>query len=301
MNNKDALDNIRRKAPAARKSAANPDELVMPTHQVDMLNSQLQAVQHQFAQLQEKNIELTLNNNIMATDIINLQKTVLNHEHILQNVVNFLNDFDAKRRRDSRTLFAGASAAADMAATTSTLATADQLHGSAFDDDTPPSPLLHAAKLLSETNVDVLFNKGMEHMNEIAMRTNGVVMHSPGPDFGNGRSTASGPPSAGSSGHARFADLDNLVYPVGQTNGIDPMYGDHIHNIPYSLPSKQEAPHSLQMPKRAEIMDPGWMKQPQILLVEDDPTCRKIGNKLLQGFNCHVTTAVSIILLYMQS
>jgi osomolarity two-component system, response regulator SKN7 len=292
MNNKDALDNIRRKAPATRKPPPNPDDMLMPTQQVDMLNGQVQAIQQQVVQLQEKNLELTLHNNIMAQDFLGLQKTVLNHEHVLQSVVSFLNDFDAKRRRDSRSAMFPHTTG-DMA-TTNTLATAAETL-SAYDEDVPPSPLLHAVKLLSETNIDVLFNRGMEHMNEIAMRTNGTILHSPGPDFGNGRSTTSGPPSAGSSGHTRFADLDSLVYPVGTNNGIDPMFGDHINSVPYPLPSKAETPPALHLPKKTESIDPGWLKAPSILLVEDDPTCRKIGNKLLHAFNCQVTMAVSKI------
>lgn len=38
--------------------------------------------------------------------------------------------------------------------------------------------------------------------------------------------------------------------------------------------------------------DPGWLRQPQILLVEDDQTCRRIGGKFLYAFNCTIDSAL---------
>ena len=46
-NNKDALDNIRRKAPAPRKPNTAPDDVIIPAQQMDLLNSQLMATQAQ--------------------------------------------------------------------------------------------------------------------------------------------------------------------------------------------------------------------------------------------------------------
>ncbi|KAI5295197.1 kinase-regulated stress-responsive transcription factor skn7, partial [Ascosphaera atra] len=43
--------------------------------------------------------------------------------------------------------------------------------------------------------------------------------------------------------------------------------------------------------KKNMLADPGWMQQPHILLVEDDITCRQIGNRFLCSFNCLVDTA----------
>ena len=59
MNNKDALDNIRRKAPAPRKPNAVAEELV-PTQQMDLVNTQLVATQQQLQQLQERYNELSM-------------------------------------------------------------------------------------------------------------------------------------------------------------------------------------------------------------------------------------------------
>ena len=92
---------------------------------------------------------------------------------------------------------------------------------------------------------------------------------------------------------------------MGVNNGIDPMYSEHIHNIPYAMPVKppeQPEPTATVPPtagavvsrKKSTHVDPGWIRQPQILLVEDDPTCRRIGGKFLYAFNCSIDSAVSL-------
>lgn len=93
------------------------------------------------------------------------------------------------------------------------------------------------------------------------------------------------------------------IYPVGQTVGIDPFHSDHIHKIPYAVPNDpnggvvpepqvSQAPATGHPDKNGESM---WgPKKPRILLVEDDPTCTKIGIKFLKTMGCEVEHAVSI-------
>lgn len=295
-NNKDALDNIRRKAPAPRKPNSGPEELMVPTHQMDMMNGQLVAMQQQLQIMQDKHNELSIQYQIMLHEFVGMQKTVVNHEQVLQQVMTFLNGVDAQRRRDSRitTPFHGAPQVEGQAAPA-------QIQE--VEDDTPASPLLNAAKLLSETNADQMMNpKNLEHMNEISLRSNGTLT-TPPPDqiaHRNGArpSSRSAPNSAASSSSMRFDNIDNLVYPVGGNNGIDPMYSEHIHNIPYTMPVKPPEPTetvSVQAQrKKSTQVDPGWIRQPQILLVEDDPTCRRIGGKFLYAFNCSIDSAVGM-------
>lgn len=93
----------------------------------------------------------------------------------------------------------------------------------------------------------------------------------------------------------RGADLDGIVYPVGHTNGIDPMYSEHINNIPYPMPVKAADPTDARFQetrKKSTQIDPGWQRPPQILLVEDDPTCRRIGSKFLYAFHCSIDSAL---------
>lgn len=45
--------------------------------------------------------------------------------------------------------------------------------------------------------------------------------------------------------------------------------------------------------KRSTPNTPHWRQQPRVLLVEDDPTCRRIGSKFLSSAQCLVDVAVS--------
>jgi hypothetical protein len=292
-NNKDALDNIRRKAPAPRKPNAATDDMMIPAQQMDMMNGQFVAMQQQLQQVQERYTELSIQNSMMLQELIGLQKTVVNHEHVMQSVMSFLQTVD-KQRRDSRIInpFGGPNGQQD-----------GQMDGShqqipPTEDDTPASPLLHAAKLLSETNADAMLNpRNLEHMNEMSLRVNSTLT-TPPPELlahrsGARPSSRSAPNSAASSGSTQRDNLDGLVYPVGVNNGIDPMYPEHIQNIPYTMPVKQDPVDATIAPrKKSTTIDPGWIRQPQILLVEDDPTCRRIGGKFLYAFNCSIDLAV---------
>lgn len=305
MNNKDALDNIRRKAPAPRKPNAAGDEYGV-TQQVDMFSTQLVATQQQLQQLQQRYDELSIHHSMLLTEIMGLQKTVVNHEHVMQNVMSFLHSVDAQRRRDSRVgnPFAqhseqnGASVNGPGNGAAGNGASAHQ-QAPPTEDDTPASPLQHATKLLSETNVDQLINtRNIEHMNELTMRMNGTLTTPPPDGRHLHRPASRGPPmSASSTNSMRMSDFDNMVYPVGQTNGIDPTFAEHAQNIPYAMPPKAPELAGAAPPpadrKKSQQYDPGWVRQPQILLVEDDPTCRRIGAKFLYAFNCAIDSAVS--------
>lgn len=299
MNNKDALDNIRRKAPAPRKPNAMSEEMI-PTQQMDLVNTQLVATQQQLQQMQERYNELSMHHSMLLQELIGVQKTVLNHEHVIQYVMNFLNSVDAQRRRESR-----------VGGNLFSMANGNGPDGRAPvpippEEDIPASPLQAASKLLSEVNADhMLHTRHLEQMSEAQLRLNSSLT-TPPPDLAlhNGtRSSSRGaqPHSAASSTSMSYAELDNMVYPIGATQGIDPMYSEHINNIPYPMPTKGSdgipplAPDMAR--KKSSNLDPGWVRQPQILLVEDDQTCRRIGGKFLYAFNCAIDSAVRIFVL----
>jgi osomolarity two-component system response regulator SKN7 len=236
---------------------------------------------------------------MLLQELIGVQKTVVNHEHVMQYVMNFLQSVDGQRRRESRV-------ANPFAPPVPGAVNGKQPPPVPMPEDEPASPLQHAAKLLSETNADHILNtRNLEHMNEMSLRMNSALT-TPPPDLSLrtgprvARGGTHGPQSAASSTSMSYGELDNLVYPVGQTNGIDPMFSEHIHNIPYAMPTK--APEPAPAPpvadgrKKSMQYDPGWIRQPQVLLVEDDKTCRRIGGKFLYAFHCAVDSAVSLTL-----
>lgn len=268
--------------------------MIIPSQQMDLMNTQLIATQQQLQTLQDRYNELSVHHSMLLQEVIGLQKTVVNHEHVMQNVMTFLHGVDAQRRRDSRlgVPFPPPAQAQNGNVEHHT----PQAPG---EDDIPASPLQHASKLLSETNADAMLNpRNLEHMNEITLRMNGTLT-TPPPEFLRGMtrpaSRSGAPASAGSGASVRMGDLDNLVYPVGQSNGIDPMYSEHINNIPYPMPTKTADPADARFQetrKKSTQVDPGWVRPPQILLVEDDPTCRRIGSKFLYAFHCAIDSAV---------
>ncbi|KAK5168876.1 kinase-regulated stress-responsive transcription factor skn7 [Saxophila tyrrhenica] len=302
MNNKDALDNIRRKAPAPRKSNAMPDEMIA-TQQVDLVNTQLVATQQQLQSLQERYNELSMHHSMLLQELIGVQKTVVNHEHVIQYVMSFLNSVDNQRRRESRVAnpFAPPNTSATNGANASPSA-GEARPPPAVEEDAPASPLQHAKKLLHEVSADHMLNtRNLEQMNEQQMRHN-AALTTPPPhvDPRNGTRSSSrnaAPHSATSSTSMSYNELDNMVYPIGHTQGIDPMYSEHVHNIPYALPAKGTDGSFAQPPapegrKKSTTVDPGWVKQPSILLVEDDQTCRRIGGKFLYAFHCAIDSAL---------
>lgn len=230
-----------------------------------------------------------MHHGMILQELIGLQKTVVNHDHVIQNVMSFLHQIDNQRRRESKLVNPFAQQQNSI----------EQNGQQMPPEEEPASPLQHADKLMSELNADqMLSSKNLEQMNEMSMRIHHAL--STPPPMNGMRPGSRGPHSATpSSATIRYNDLDNVVYPVGQTNGIDPMYSEHIHNIPYPMPQATKleptdtptAPGT--MPRKKNNLDPGWMRQPQILLVEDDPTCRRIGGKFLHAFNCLIDNAVS--------
>ncbi|KIX00765.1 uncharacterized protein Z518_09830 [Rhinocladiella mackenziei CBS 650.93] len=285
-NSKDTLDNIRRKAPAPRKTSNLSDEQI-PFQQIDLMNQQIVAQAQQIESLVQTTNQLQMNHQMVVQELLRLQKSALNHDRVMQDVMAFLHSVDAKQRRDSKAPFAPQ---ADSAQTGTTLTPTSQ-NMLPQDDDIPASPLQHAAKLLNDINADGQFNiTGLEQMHT-SIAT---------PPMNQSSGQFRGPNSATSSGSMGFAkmnpnDLESVVYPMGTTNGIDPMYAEHIHNIPYPMPSRDTHDPRAQFAdsrKKNGAYDPGWSRSPRILLVEDDSTCRHIGGKFLHSFSCTVDSAL---------
>ena len=288
QHNRDSLDNIRRKAPAPRKPSSLNDEQV-PMQQIDLMNQQVVAQAQQIESLVATTSQLQMNHQMMVQEILRLQKTVVNHDRAMQDVMTFLHSVDAKQRRDSKALFAPPGEAAQ----TSTTLTPTSQSMAPQDDDSPASPLQHAQKLLGDMP-DGQFNiTALEQMNH-SMTTPPVGQDPRGGQF-------RGPNSAASSGTMAYAkmnpaELESVVYPMGTSNGIDPMSSEYIHNIPYPMPSRDGPDPRAQFAdtrkKSGGMTDPGWSRPPRILLVEDDPTCRQIGGKFLYSFSCAVDSAL---------
>ena len=263
---------------------------------MDLVNTQLVATQQQLQQLQQRYEELNIHHSILTQELMNVQKTVVNHEHVMQNVMSYLHSVDARQRRDSK--IGGPFAHTEENNVPPASVDPAQQQISPLEDE-PASPLQHATKLLHDFNADSQLNyKNLENMSDLHNRNGAMTTPPPDGSRGNGRPPRSAD-SSSSMGYAKLhGDAEAIVYPVGQSNGIDPMYSEHIRNIPYPMPSKETEVVDSRMSapalrKKSTQVDPGWVRPPQILLVEDDPTCRRIGSKFLYSFRCAIDSAVS--------
>lgn len=284
------------------------------------MNQQIVAQQQQIQHLSDRYAQLTVDHQLMLQEVMRVQKTVLNHESVIHQVMNFLHSVDARQRRDTK------SAATPFPAQQGQPAAAGAGGGSAGStmspsqvtpmEDEPSSPLQQASKLLNDMQSEMQFNlTGVDSMGGGAggaggdpSKASGVVS-TPSMDAA-ARNGVVRPPTGTNANPAALVyptatpkingEMDSVVYPVGATNGIDPMYNEHVPHIPYPIPAKPEQLESndaarRQFPdnrKKSTNVDPGWMRSPHILLVEDDATCRQIGGKFLYSFSCVIDTAV---------
>lgn len=234
----------------------------------------------------------------MLQEVMRVQKTVLNHENVIHQVMTYLLSVDARQRRDSKALSFQGQGGATMSPS----------QVGAVDDE-PSSPLQQASKLLSDMNSEMQFNlAAVDPTANDPTKAAAVPVAAPpmDPAARNGvaiaRPVTTAPPNPAAMVYPKMGgDLEQVVYPVGATNGIDPMYSDHVNNVPYPMPAKPEVDPAEGRRyqdngnrKKTTNVDPGWVRSPQILLVEDDATCRQIGGKFLYSFNCVVDTAVCL-------
>lgn len=297
-NNKDSLDNIKRKAPAPRK-AANTQDDSFPAQQIDMVNTQLVATQQQLMHLQVRYDELQQGHVALMNHVSGLREVLKRHDGAMRGVLRHLGAMDQQKRARSGAFGNGIGI--------------QDLVGNGPDDH-PASPLLQVSQLLGEfSNNDSLFTKDLDQLQNGMQYRNHSEYSTPS-NSNDHSGVAQTPTSAVQDNmpyaHQNSYDLDNMVYPVGQINGIDPINSEHINNIPYSFPpSGSLATQSQSVATqggggklgqalaangrvRKPVQESIWGSHtPRILLVEDDKTCARVGCKFLESFRCHVDIA----------
>ncbi|KAH6649602.1 HSF-type DNA-binding-domain-containing protein [Chaetomium tenue] len=276
---KDNLDNIRRKAPAQRK-APSADDAFPASQQIVVLSESLTATQHQIQALQEQYFELEKTNRLLVSEVLSLQKMVRAQSQASNELITHLNNVEDRRRNSRHSAQSSHSGQAGQ-----------NFHAGAMSflpdgADEPAPELRRAREILNGVSPDVQADKELERLS-MAYNQNGSPADSAG------SSVMFAPPGAGIPMVDPLNDPRHMVYPVGQTTGIDPFHADHINNIPYSRPLSNpnmqvEAPSQTTPPLKENM----WHgKKPHILLVEDDKTCARIGSKFLTSMGCTVDTA----------
>lgn len=236
------------------------------------MTEQLTATQQQVQQLQELFTEVSQTNRLLVNEVLTLQKMLNAQKQSQHEMLNFLSP-SSNRHQQAMHLNVGTS----------------PLDGS---DDAAPE-LRRARELLSSVTPDQIADRELE-------RLQGV--------YGSPADSAVVIPQASMPMmHDPMNDINRYpVYPVGQTVGIDPFHSDHIHKIPYAMPNESSANAMQEVPAPQPIniqthANSGsstnsaltWAsRKPRIFLVEDDPTCAKIGIKFLKSMGCEVEHAV---------
>ncbi|KAM3530033.1 hypothetical protein MY4038_005117 [Beauveria bassiana] len=281
VDSKDDLDNIRRKAPAPRK-AQQPEDFTTSQH-VSVISEQLTATQQQVQQLQELFAEVSQTNRLLVNEVLTLQKMVNAQKSAQHEMLNYLTYPGRTNPMMNRSMAPNGAVA--------------QTEG----DDSAPE-LRRARELLASVAPDVAADRELERLHDV---------YGPMTD-----SSAMVTPVTLPMLHDPITDLSRYpVYPVGQTVGIDPFASDRIQKLPYAMPGEAaaagalaDAHHHAQQhtptssgptpimgaaaPANLREAPAIWgIKKPHVFLVEDDPTCAKIGIKFLKSMGCEVEHA----------
>ena len=296
---KDNLDNIRRKAPAPRKPQIADDQQTAATYQqVIVLGETLAATQHQIQQLQESYTEMMNANRIFAEEILHLQRLVGTQKQVHSELINHLTKMEQDRRDNRNSNSSNHSTPAGYNANSGGNYMSDGSQDMAAD-------LRRAREILNSLPVEHSADQDLKRLSIAFANQPGAS-----PDSATS-SSMMGPPGANGFNpfmHDAMGDMRHLVYPVGQTIGIDPFAAEHMGNIPYNRPVQEQsmsaAPEVNPNPIHTQTPTPGpsqaggggggpWgIKKPVILLVEDDKTCSRIGSKFIAQYECGVEVAV---------
>ncbi|KAK3941188.1 transcription factor prr1 [Diplogelasinospora grovesii] len=282
---KDNLDNIRRKAPAPRKPQ-QADDAFPATQQIVVLSESLAATQHQIQALQEQYFDLFNNNKILVNEVVSLQKMVKAQSQVSNELITHLNNIEDRRRNSRHSAHSSHSSHSGPAYHPGNL---NLLPDGA---DEPAPELRRAREILNNVSPDSEADRDLHRLSV-------AYHHSGSPPDSSTSSVTYTQPGSGSMPvvhHDPLNDMRHLVYPVGQTQGIDPFHSDHIHNIPYSRPLSNpaaltEAPIQATPPPKDQGGSLWGANKPRILLVEDDKTCARIGAKFLSHVDCTVEIA----------
>ncbi|TLS23154.1 uncharacterized protein PpBr36_06655 [Pyricularia pennisetigena] len=281
------FDIIKRKAPTTRKPA--PAEAAFDTNQhVGLMNESLHAVIQQMHELQTANHNLAMANRILTDEVSGHQKSLKLFTQYFHEIMNHLENQDERRRKTTQANGASGSAQGFTAGGMSLLP------GS---DDEPAPELRRAREVLESITSNIDASRNSNALERLAQQQHNNVA-SP-PDSTTSSAALLSQQQAFNmtfTGVDIFTDQKPMVYPVGQTTGIDPFHADHINNIPYSQPPALgaiDAPAQATPPPTGGMAAAVWETKPCILLVEDDKVCQRIGSKFLTHFGCDVETAMN--------
>jgi len=223
---------------------------------------------------------------VLVNEVVNLQKMVRAQSQVSNELITHLSNIEDRKRNSRHSAHSSHSSHSGPSFHTGTL-------GLLPDGADEPAPELRRAReILNNFSPDSRADRELERLSVAYHQHNS-------PSESATSSVMFAPPGTGPMQMVDpLNDPRHMVYPVGQTTGIDPFHSDHINNIPYSRPlsnpnAMAEAPTQITPPPKDQGGSLWGSKKPRILLVEDDKTCARIGSKFLTNMDCSVECAVS--------
>lgn len=319
MHNKDNLDNIRRKAPAPRKQQLQSDEA--GSQQIEGLQNQVRELSKMQNSMEGRLQKLTNENNAVIQELHNMQESLQNHENqmhaheaVMQKLIQFLWKLDEEIKGLRQASGIRADHPRGDGEQSEVVSPANSNTGFAAATTSPngqndsSTPLQQAQRLINSFTETPKPNTPLQNMPELGQPNQSEA--DGGYDNYNhaGRHSQTGqrPASLQSSIQSVGADGGHL-YGMGTSSGMVEVYSNgQGGNIGFPMPPPQAENGVLNQSgrpnsgrKKSSSFVPSWSTPPRVLLVEDDPTCARIGTKFLQTAQCGVDMAVRFSHLWL--
>ncbi|PWN31615.1 uncharacterized protein FA14DRAFT_150967 [Meira miltonrushii] len=282
----DLLDNVKRKAPPAKKGRKDEDE--SPRDGSPSMPGVADAAEkgaQDYAQLKDQVATLTASQDQMTSHINSLtkqyqavigemltfQKNMVQQDQLMQNLIQYLMNLEADRKIDAST------------------------NGGAFVSTSDAEKLVSsfsdvAKESFSQMNAGLrVFTVGTLQPRSESADANPEALQS---------ALSRDPPSGKAGDNDRpfgisVPNLEQLPSRMprvdGRTTSANPTPRPGEDGNEPSTPS--EGGSNMLRIRRSTYV-PGWAVPPKVLVVDDDDVCRKLGSKFLQVFGCAIDVAV---------
>ncbi|KAI5814869.1 hypothetical protein BZA77DRAFT_93264 [Pyronema omphalodes] len=286
---KDNLDNIRRKAPASRKQQQQQFDDA-GSQQIEQLTEGYRQIRDAQRSLEDRFMKQDSQYNGMYADLQlayqSQQMYIHHHEEIIKRLLSVLSDLSNQVRALQRINGHNASShredgvspgeTGDMGSAATSPATNHQGNS---------TPLQEAQRLM----------EGYRGVPRPSMSI-GMDLEQLGHHEGNdGGFDGTYPQNGTMMGPLNGAHaVQNVDHQQGQHMFVNSSFNNgHAgwNNTPPPAPNNGMTGRPAPARKKSTPNTPHWKRAPQVLLVEDDPTCRRIGSKFLLSAQCEVDVA----------
>jgi osomolarity two-component system response regulator SKN7 len=268
-------------------------------HRTEAFDTWLVTTQQELQELRRRCNELSMQNSDLVRELLKVRSTVSHLDHISCDMLRDLNSGNAQLGRESPLISTyGRSPGDDSAkcASSEDLPKTDQLPET--EEGMQSASQQRMSKSLFEAPAEHTFHATPpEQLIELSLQTQAQATDTITTSSATGSERRASmlvlPSDVLSSTPESHGHADCVEYADGKTRGTDQV---HSYAISYAshakfLAAQRPALKSTRDQKKLIMMDPGWIRRPQILLVEDDSESRSIGGVLLDALQCNVDFA----------